>query len=152
MGAQTEQEVKRMNQKGGINTLKDACRRNTLNRVLENYIKSCREYGNSDSDGSETSRSRAKKSSGRFPNIAGFCRFYKIGIDEFEELSREYPNEIANIYAILEDEALNSTLPPAILSAYMKKRLGYDRDTPSADLSGGQLSIRFEHDIFSDGE
>ena len=88
---------------------------------------------------------------GRFPNIAGFCRFNRTSVEELEELSGKYPMEIAQIYAIFEDEALNSGLPPAVLSAYLKKRLGYEKESRAKDASG-QMSIRFEHDIFNDGE
>ena len=55
------------------------------------------------------------------------------------------------LYAILEDEALNSGLPPAVLSAYLKKRLGYDKEL-SDTLSDEHMTIRFEHNIFDDGE
>ena len=74
------------------------------------------------------------------------------GVRRMFELAKKYPEEIDRLYAILEDEALNSGLPPAVLSAYLKKRLGYDKDTPKNDGAEGQMTIRFEHDIFSDGE
>ena len=138
-----------MNQKSGVSALEDACRRKTLNRVLEKYVKHCRE--DNDDDEEASSKPSRKRSSGRFPNIAGFCRFNRTSVEELEELSSKYPIEIAQIYAIFEDEALNSGLPPAVLSAYLKKRLGYEKETPKKDASG-QMSIRFEHDIFNDGE
>ena len=156
MCAQTEKEVKRMNQKCGVSSLREACRRNTLNRTLEKYIQSCRDNrDNTDNENnsadSGTSSSRRRKALGRFPNLAGFCRYYHIGIDDLEELAKENPVEINRIYAILEDEALNSGLPPAILSAYLKKRLGYDKET-TASQNEEQMTIRFEHNIFDDGE
>jgi len=139
-----------MNQKCGVTALEDACRRSTLNRTLEKYIKSCRE---DTEDGLENSPPSKKRSSlGRFPNIAGFCRYYQIGIEDIDLLSQKYPTQIDRLYAILEDEALNSGLPPAILSAYLKKRLGYDKDHTQSAASEGQMSIRFEHDIYDDGE
>ena len=51
---------------------------------------------------------------------------------------------------MLEDEALNSSLSPTLISAYLKKRLGYASDS-SAESSENQLQIKFEHDIFEDG-
>ena len=138
-----------MNQKSGVSALEDACRRKTLNRVLEKYVKHCRT--DSDEEDEASQKSTKRKSYGRFPNIAGFCRFNRTSVEELEELSGKYPMEIAQIYAIFEDEALNSGLPPAVLSAYLKKRLGYEKDTQKKDASG-QMSIRFEHDIFNDGE
>ena len=50
--------------------------------------------------------------------------------------------------AILEDEALNSALSPTLVSAYLKKRLGYDGTEKRAS---SQLEISFEHDVFEDG-
>ena len=54
------------------------------------------------------------------------------------------------IYLTLEDEALNSGLPPALLSAYLKKRLGYEKELQAVEEM--PLQIQFEHDIFEDGE
>ena len=140
-----------MNQRCGVDELKDACRRKDLNRTLEEYIESCRIYGKESDDGTST-RGTSKKGVGRFPNIAGFCRYYRIGVSDLYDISRQYPDEIEKLYAILEDEALNSGLPPAVLSAYLKKRLGYEKDIPRGDPEVGPLSIRFEHDIYEDGE
>ena len=134
-----------MNLKRGVGALREGCRRKTLNRFLENYIKSCRS-----ADEEEKSSSQSKKKNGRFPNLAGFCRFYHISLEDIERLSSEFPEEIAVIYAVLEDEALNSGLPPAVLSAYLKKRLGYDKDAPSCGAE--QINLRFEHDVYADGE
>ena len=141
-----------MNQKSGVQALRDACCRNILNRTLEKYIEGCRILDRDEGEGSNTKRKRASRlSAGRFPNIAGFCRYYRISLKDLDTLSREFPDEINMLYAILEDEALNSGLPPAVLSAYLKKRLGYDRDTSLSELENN-VTIRFEHDIFDDGE
>ena len=60
-----------------------------------------------------------------------------------------YPEHLA--LAVLEDEALNSDLSPTLLSAYLKRRLGYD--TPARALAQkDQICISFEHDIIEDGE
>ena len=143
-----------MNQKSGVASLRDACRRNVLNRTLEKYIESCHQFDeDADCDTADTGKKkkRARRGGGRFPNIAGFCRYYRISIKNLDSLAREFPEEINMLYAILEDEALNSGLPPAVLSAYLKKRLGYDKE-----LSDGSaeetMTIRFEHNIFDDGE
>ena len=94
-----------------------------------------------------------KDSKGRttlFPNIAGFCRFLKISMVELEEFGKKFPEDYNRLLTILEDEALNSKLSPTILSAYMKKRLNYEHS--SAIENNTQLEIKFEHDIFEDGE
>ena len=85
-----------------------------------------------------------------FPNLAGFCRFLNISTSELEELGKNFPDHYNRLLTILEDEALNSKLSPTIISAYMKKRLGYDKTNPIQ--SNTQLEIKFEHDIFEDGE
>jgi hypothetical protein len=147
MGEQTKKEVKHMKLNGGAQAFEDACRRGTLDRVLENYVQSCR----STADEEELSaKSSKKRSNGRFPNLAGLCRYYRIGIDDLDAIAKKYPTEIDRLYAALEDEALNSGLPPAVLSAYLKKRLGYDKDIQADGC--GEISVRFEHDIYEDGE
>ena len=85
-----------------------------------------------------------------FPNLAGFCRFLKISTSELEEVGKKFPEHYGRLLTVLEDEALNSKLSPTIISAYMKKRLGYDKDLPAQN--NPQMEIKFEHDIFEDGE
>lgn len=134
------------NQHCGDKELYNACCRNTVHRLLEKYILSCRDAPEpSPSDGG-----KKQTRHDRFPNLAGFCRYLKIGTDRLEELSVSFPDEINRIYLTLEDEALNSGLPPALLSAYLKKRLGYEREFDRTDEPA--LRIQFEHDIFRDGE
>ena len=140
-----------MKQKCGVDIIKEHCRRRTLNRILEKYIKSCRCVDNDGCDGTVT-KQPSKKGLGRFPNIAGFCGFYRISIEDLEGLASEFPDEISYLYAIFEDEALNSGLPPAVLSAYLKKRLGYEKDDLSRSAAADLISIRFEHDIYDDGK
>ena len=137
-----------MNQTSG-DALRKACRRGTIKKLLERYIESC----HAPPDGEENeSSAKGRRDRGRFPNLAGFCRYQNIGLDELTELSEEFPEAIALLYATMEDEALNSALSPALLSAYMKKRLGYDRSEEKSDTPDNPLSIRFEHDIYEDGQ
>ena len=138
-----------MNQKSGGEALRLACRRGTIKRLLDRYIRSCCEP--TGSKGSDT-ESKTRREKGRFPNLAGFCRYQSIGLEELFTLEKEFPEEIAILYATMEDEALNSSLSPALLSAYMKKRLGYDKIEEKPDAGERQPSIRFEHDIYADGQ
>ena len=48
-------------------------------------------------------------------------------------------------------EALNADVSPTLLSAYLKKRLGYEKNAGS-EICDGQLRVIFEHDITEDGE
>ena len=140
-----------MNKKSGRELLLDAFRRNTYDRLLEKYLASCRP--SLEEEGTASRRS-SKRTEGRFPNLAGFCRFLRIGTEDLLELSEEFPDAIAYVYAVLEDEALNSTVSPTLLTAYLKRRLGYDRDPAKkerAALSDALPLIQFEHDIYGDG-
>ena len=131
----------------GEQALRSACRRKQVSRILELYLRFCRnEEDEEEGEGKGRARGKIKT---RFPNLAGFCRYLKIGTREFEQIVREFPKETEEIYLTLEDEALNSGLPPALLSAYLKKRLGYEKELQSGEEPS--LQIRFEHDIFEDG-
>ena len=130
----------------GTERLRSACTRGTARFLLEQYINFCHEQ----SDAPPSDAKRTAKPMRRFPNLAGFCRYLAIGTEDFRRVADEFPDEIAPLLAIFEDEALNSTLPPAVLSNYLKKRLGYDREEDA--LSAEPLQICFEHDILGDGE
>ena len=121
-----------------------ACLEERLDVLAEEYIDFCKSAADAD-------KKTSKKSAGRFPNVAGFCRYFRIGASEYECLAQKHPAEFEKLYAALEDEALNSEVSATILSAYMKKRLGYDRE-PEREISDGQLKIVFDHNIMEDGE
>ena len=138
-----------MKQKSGGERLLSACQRSRAVRLLEKYIQSCQQIP--DADGGEApSGRRSARPRHRVPNLAGFCRYLGIGWEEFSRVTEEFPEETQRLYAVLEDEALNSALPPAVLSAYLKRRLGYERE--EEELPSDPLQICFEHDILSDGE
>ena len=137
-----------MNKNGGAQAFEKACESGRLESALEKYLKSCRVTD--DEDDTQAKRSRSKPA-GKFPNIAGLCRYYRISVDDIELIAKKFPTEIARLYAVFEDEALNSGLPPAVLSAYLKKRLGYDKEL-GAEADAGDICIRFEHDVYADGE
>ena len=65
-------------------------------------------------------------------------------------MEREHPIPFGRLRAVLEDEALNATLSPTLIGAYLKRRLGYDNTTDAR--ASEQLTVRFEHDIWEDGE
>ena len=135
-----------MTPKRGGQVLENACRRKQVHRILDHYLRSCRDEAGAE----EGERGRARRSRERFPNLAGFCRYLRIGLVELEAIRREFPTETEEIYLTLEDEALNSGLPPALLSAYLKKRLGYEKELQGTEEPA--TVVRFEHDIFEDGE
>ena len=93
------------------------------------------------------------KRTGRFPNLAGFCRDIGMGLDAFGRAMDAYPETYGLLCAIFEDEALNSPLSGTVVSAYLKRRLGYgDKGAEERTLcETPELSISFDHDIFEDG-
>lgn len=139
------------------NPLRELFESEDIYSLLEQYISLCSPCAD---DGGEappdrnSQKSKTKKQNPRsgFPNLAGFCRFLKVGTEELEELCDNYPGAYGRIMAVLEDEALNSDLSPTLISAYLKRRIGYDGSPVRTASAEGQLSIRFEHDIFNDGE
>ena len=126
--------------------LKELFECNLVPYILEDYIQSCREIPDDD----PASLTKVKKRR-IFPNLAGFCRYLKVGISTFCDVAGCHPYEYDRILAVLEDEALNSELSATLLSSYMKKRLCYEKADDRENESGG-LKICFEHDIYKDGE
>lgn len=109
---------------------------------LNAYLKSCH-FPNEDN---------SKKRTDGFPNLAGFCRYLGCGISALDELRRTEPTLYDHICAILEDEALNAEVSPTVLTAYLKKRLGYsEHSTERADTDCGEFRLIFEHDVLEDG-
>ena len=106
------------------------CRMQLLPDLAERYILSCRE------------EDEGKKKHRRFPNVAGFCRFFGMNSDQLDYMKEKYPDSYSEI----------ST---TVLSAYLKKRLGYAERESAPDSTvnvPGPLKLIFEHDIMSDGE
>ena len=144
-------------------SLSELCEKQEIGNLLQSYVELCSANSENEANtpeektSSETStrkksdKARKSQSKSNFPNLAGFCRYLGISTEELEEIASKYPHEYGMILTVLEDEALNSGLCATLLSAYLKKRLGYDA-TPRNIGSQSQLQICFEHDIFEDGE
>ena len=149
-----------MNSEQSDVSLTQLCRSGRIYRILEEYLSACSKEGGFNeaeavaSSEANTRISKHKDKRGElkplFPNLAGFCRYLKISIDDFEAICDEFPSEYGRILTTLEDEALNSELSSTLVSAYLKKRLKYDRNTFNSPSS--QMEIKFEHDIWEDGE
>ena len=125
-------------------TMIKAAANGRLVRKLKEYLASCRPPPDADT----------KKKDCTFPNLAGFCRFLGCGVSSLDELRAAYPAQYGLVCATLEDEALNFSLSPTVLTAYLKQRLGYGEKldtTPSGSAECGQLQLIFEHDITEDG-
>ena len=139
-----------------------ACKRGELLALAEEYIVFCQKNRNESCDGEkaekesekESERKKSKKKGSRFPNVAGFCRYFGIGQGKFDRLAKKYPDEFEKVSAALEDEALNAEISPSLLGVYLKRRLGYtdSAESEKSDVEVGQLKLVFEHDIISDGE
>ena len=81
--------------------------------------------------------------------------FAKIEICELKEYKLPDNPSQSHIDAALEDEALNASNSPTLLSAYLKKRLGYLEKQSKGEQNEsecGLMRLVFEHDIEEDGE
>ena len=138
--------------------LRKLCRLGRLEEIIEEYVFKCRSPTEGALQGNAEpvkDRSKAKGSSdknGSFPNMAGFCRYVGIGPDRLDKILSEFPDEKEKLLATLEDEALNSSASPTVVTAYLKKRLGYEKESRPVNDMPRQLQIQFEHNIFEDGE
>lgn len=112
-----------------------------MTEELGNYILRC-----------HTEQGNSTKSASRIPNVAGFCRALGVTLSDFDRLKRTRPEHHGAICAVLEDEALNSQMTAAILSIYLKHRLGYGTEREEIGITdAGQLRLIFEHDAYEDG-
>lgn len=129
-----------MDQSNGTKRLR-AVSEKKLYRQLENYIAACRQPPNGN----------FKKDIGKLPNLAGFCRFLGCGCSEATKWKKENPTMYDRICTILEDEALNVSVPsPTLLNLYLKRRLGYAEES-EAEGDNEAIRLIFEHDIEEDG-
>ena len=87
---------------------------------------------------------------GRFPNLAGFCRFCGMGESGLAAMAEKYPAEYDFIISTLEDEALNSAKTATLIAAYLKCRFGYGARV-SQKPDDRRITLHFEHDILEDG-
>lgn len=123
------------------------CKNDLLLPLAEQYVRECM--------GEEGARPSGKKrdATGRFPNLAGFCRTLCTGLFWIEALRCEYPEQYGALCALFEDEALNSSQSATVISAYMKEHLGFGegkKESEGACVSG-DIKLIFEHDIYEDG-
>jgi len=144
-------------------SVEEACSLGILERLAEEYILSCCTSKTEEKEETkeEIGRKKQNKKDGangersKFPNVAGFCRYFGIGRRRYEQLSKRYPDEFEKITAVFEDEALNSQISPSLISSYLKRRLGYTEDTDTEERSSvdtGAIRLIFDHDILKDGE
>ena len=123
------------------------CKNDLLLPLAEQYVKECSREGEGQTVG------KRKETSGRFPNLAGFCRTLCTGLFWIDALKSEYPEQYGALCALFEDEALNSSQSATVISAYMKEHLGFGegkKESEGACMSG-DIKLIFEHDIYEDG-
>ena len=131
----------------GINEaelIDDICRRNTMTELAEQYISFCL-----DANGDVSLKQSGRV---RLPNMCGFFRWLRLSASALDRLKRDHSEEYRTLQMIFEDEALNSPLPPSIISTYMKQSFSsrIDADTVS-ESACGPITLIFEHDIDNDG-
>lgn len=124
-------------------SLEEVAESGRLKKKIERYLRTCR------------AKDDNSKKGGRFPNLAGFCRWFGCGLSTVEQLRLTHPEAVDYLIAVMEDEALNApVLSPTVVSAYLKRRLSYDEKTATGSTSladCGEMRLIFEHDIAEDG-
>jgi hypothetical protein len=116
--------------------------------LVEKYVIHCLMLdGENDEEQGSKPKKKGKKS--RFPNLAGFCRFYGFTKTDIEKLKTRKPLQYESLCMVFEDEALNSELSPTVLNAYLKRYLGYADKTKGERgmWEGEQIQLVFDHDI-----
>lgn len=141
-----------MNSDQNEKSVGELCESGRIYDILEQYVDSCKHQNEPCQEALETKKSTRAKAQSSFPNLAGFCRYLGIGTSELYDLTVTHPTVYNRILAVLEDEALNSGLSASLISAYLKKRMGYDSGGIDNAGTSTQMSISFEHDVFEDGE
>lgn len=118
----------------------------TVYELANQYIQSCIATGEAGSD-------KKKEAKGRFPNLAGFCRYLGTGIDELARIGSDYPQDYDALKAVFEDEAYNSNVPPSLLSVYFKQRFTADGEQTlqHSNCPMGDIQLIFDHNISEDG-
>ena len=127
--------------------LEEACRRGILGQILEEYIAACHTPPDLPDPADKKAKGAARGE--RFPNLAGFCRYLGCSTEEWLRMEKSHPEVFGRLRAALEDEALNAVMSPTVITAYLKHRLGYDKELGDTE---GTVAVHFEHDIFRDGE
>lgn len=78
-----------------------------------------------------------------FANVAGFCRFAGISVNDFLQLKTKFPAEFEEAGAYFEDAALNSTATATLVGMYLRQ-YGF-WGAPAAE------EVICDHDMYADG-
>ena len=116
-----------------IKKVDSICIRSSARKLTEQYIEFC-----------------LSSEPQRLPNISGFFRWLKLSAAARDHFISAHADEYQTVKMIFEDEALNSPLPPSIVSAYMKQC--FSREDDAEERKTGEITLLFEHDIRRDGE
>ena len=115
------------------------CLKGKIIKMAEKYISFCLE---------------AQPKKPRLPNICGFLRWLKLSATALDRLKRAHPEKFRTLLMLFEDEALNSELPPSIISTYMKQSFTREPALDDREVSEdcGPITLIFDHDIKLDGK
>ena len=130
-----------MAQKNDDEIIDEICRKGRLIKLVEKYITACLSP-------------ELKKP--RLPNVCGFFRWLKLGAIALDRLKQIHPEKYRTLLMIFEDEALNSELPPSIVSTYMKQSFTHNADkgeeSSVSQNNCGTITLVFDHDMDNDGQ
>lgn len=88
----------------------------------------------------------------RLPNMAGFFRWMRFGASDLEHFKEAHRSVYKTVLMIFEDEAINSTRPPSLVSSYMRQYFNPDDKEEKVESLCGPITLVFDHDIGIDGE
>lgn len=132
--AAVKRRRKRSSPESDCRRIDEICLKRSPEELAEQYISFCLEQNEP-----------------RLPNMAGFFRWMRLSAAAREHFKVQYPEKYQTIRMFFEDEALNSPLPPSIVSSYMKQFFAKD-ENDCVPIDKPSITLLFEHDIVHDGE
>ncbi len=118
----------------------DPKKKSALDALIATYLDSCRPRANLP----------PKLAVGTYPNLAGFFRFYGLGLSALDALRDGDRATYDYFLAVFEDASLSQSvlLSPTVVSVYLKHRLGYGEKSSS----DGDVKVIFDHGLSEDDE
>ena len=92
-----------------------------------------------------------KANNERLPNMAGFFRWLRFGAVDLDYFRSTHKDCYRTLMMIFEDEAINSSRPPSLVSSYLKQYFKREDEDEASESSCGPITLVFDHDISIDG-
>ena len=122
-----------MNSKESFDFVDDIVATDNMIPICDEYVRHC------------------KAEDGRLPNMAGFFRWLRFGAADLDHFRTYHKDCYRTIMMIFEDETINSSRPPSLVSSYLKQYFRSEEDGEVSESSCGPITLVFDHDIDVDG-